>query len=75
MAKRDEVAIIQGLSCLHLLVDQLRVELEDGLLEGVLLLGLLVLDYGYFCAVEVGDEAADEAVLLVQAEWRDARIR
>ena len=29
MAKRDEVAIIQGLSRLHLLVDQLRVELED----------------------------------------------
>lgn len=27
MAKGDEVAIIQGLSCLHLLVDQLRVEL------------------------------------------------
>lgn len=40
-----------------------------------MLLGLLVLDYGYLCAVEVGDEAADETVLLVQAEGRDARIR
>ena len=75
MAKGDEVAIAEGLPRLHLLGDQLRVELEDGLLEGELLLGLLVLDYGYLCAVEVGDEAPDEPVLLVQPEGRHARIR